>query len=115
MGNQLDIQYRLYALEMTVENAKKAADWRFSRVTVEPFPGYVLVYTDGASPDGAIEITQSTIDRLSAQDEQWLRDCNIVILAEEARRHEAEIAASMSERIEALEEALKAEKQKVEG
>ena len=115
MGEQLKITYRLYALELTVDNAKKAADWRFSRVTIDPFPGYVLIYTDGEAPDEAIEITKSTIDRLSAQDEQWLRDCNIVILAEEAKKHESEIAASMGERIDALEKALEEQAQKVEG
>ena len=112
--DNLKIHYRLYALELTVDNAKQAAEWRFSRVTIEPFPGYVLVYTDGVAPDGSIEITKSTVDRLSAQDEQWLRDCNIVILAEQAKKHEAELAASMGERLEALEKALKAKKSELE-
>lgn len=115
MSEELKIVYKLYALESTEENRVEATKHRFSRIASEPFPGYVLIYESGEKPKDAIEITGATVDRLTEQDEQWIRDCNLVVLTEEAKKHESEIVASMSRRIEELEKALESEKQKLEG
>lgn len=108
MENELKITYRLYALEATADNIRSVKETRFCRIT----PYYILVYTDGEPPKDGIEMTQSNTHRLSEHDEQWLSDCNIVIIAEQAKKHEAEIAADMAKRLERLEAALKAEKEK---
>ncbi len=111
MTDELKINYRLYALNVDKDGMAEAAEQRFSRIT----PFYILVYVNGEPPKDAVEITQTETHRLSRQDEQWLLDCNMVILAEEAKKHEGEITADMNRRIERLEAALKAEKYKLEG
>lgn len=110
MEKELKIRYRLYAINSDAENVRRASGERFCRIT----PFYILIYTDGEIPEGGIEMTQTETHRLSARDEQWLRDCNIVILAEQAKIHEAEIAAETQKRLDMLEEALKKERDKQE-
>lgn len=110
MEKELKIAYKLYAVEVNPESIKVASQERFCRIT----PFYILVYTAGKAPKDSIEMTQTETHRLSEQDAQWLGDCNIVILSEEAKKHESEIAANMAERLARLEEALKEEKEKQE-
>ena len=110
MEKELKIRYRLYATSADAESIKIASNERFCRIT----PFYILIYTDGDIPKNGVEMTQSETHRLSAQDEQWLRDCNIVILAEQAKIHEAEIAAETQKRLDKLEEALREERAKQE-
>lgn len=110
MEKELKIRYRLYAINSDAENVKRASNERFCRIT----PFYILIYTNAEIPQNGIEMTQSETHRLSAQDEQWLRDCNIVILAEQAKIHEAEIAAETQKRLDKLEEALLEEREKQE-
>lgn len=103
MSAELKIQYKLYALEVNKAGIETASNERFCRIT----PFYILVYSCAdEAPAGAIEITQTETHRLSKQDEQWLLDCNIVILTEEAKKHETEIAKDMSARIDAMEKYL---------
>ena len=108
MAEELKISYKLYALEVNKQGLETASKERFSRIT----PFYVLVYCDGEPPEDGIEITTTETHRLSEQDERWLQDCNVVILVEEAKKHEAEIAGDMKRRLERLEEALEAEAEK---
>ncbi len=111
MTDELKIRYRLYALSVDKNGMEQAAEQRFSRIT----PFYILVYVNGDAPEGAVEITQTETHRLSKQDERWLLDCNVVILAEAARKHEKDIAADMSRRLDRLEAALKHEMERMEG
>lgn len=111
MEKELKIAYKLYAVGVSVESMKEVSSERFCRIT----PFYILVYTNGEAPKNSIEMKQSDTHRLSEQDEQWLRDCNLVILAEQAKLHEAEIAADIQQRLDRLEEALKANNEKQEG
>lgn len=108
MTDELKISYKLYALDANKDGVEAASRERFSRIT----PFYALVYVSGEPPEGAVEITRSETHRLSEKDEQWLLDCNTAILAEEMKKHESEIAADMKERLERLEKALRAEKEK---
>ena len=110
MEKELKISYKLYAVGVTTESMKEVSTERFCRIT----PFYILVYTAGDAPKNSVEMTQTETHRLSEQDEQWLRDCNIVIIAEEAKKRESEIAADMAERLSRLEDALKEEKEKQE-
>ena len=106
MTDELNITYRLYALEVSKDGIETAAKERFCRIT----PFYILVYVSGdEAPKEGLEITQTETHRLSKQDERWLLDCNTVILAEEAKKHEADIARQMQEKLERMEEMLKAE------
>lgn len=108
--DDLKTTYKLYALELTKENIVLAGKERFCRIT----PFYILIYQSGDVPEGGIEIEESETHRLTAADEQWLLDCNMIILADEAKKHEKEIAADMMKRIERLEQALEAERKKAE-
>lgn len=108
MTDELKITYKLYALDTSKDGIETASKERFCRIT----PFYILVYCEGGrTPKDGIEITQTETHRLSKQDEQWLLDCNIVILAEQAKKHESEIAANVQERLKKLEEILKAERE----
>lgn len=108
--NELRIEYKLYALDLNREGINEASKVRFCRIT----PFYILLYLSGEAPTGAIEITETDTHRLTAADEQWLLDCNIVLLAEEAKKNERKIAEDMEQRIARLESALREEKEKLE-
>lgn len=111
MTDELSIKYRLYALDVNKDGIETASKERFCRIT----PFYILIYVEsGKEPKDAIEITQTETHRLSKKDEQWLLDCNIVILAEEAKRHEAEITADLQNRMKRLEEILAEQEPKEE-
>lgn len=108
MTNELKITYKLFAFDVDKDGIEEASKQRFCRIT----PFYILVYCEAEkAPKNGIEITQTETHRLSKQDEQWLLDCNLVILAEEAKKHEAEITSTLQERIEQIEAILKAEKE----
>ena len=72
---------------------------------------YVLIYTTDIIENGA-EIGESDIGRLTVGDAEWLTDCNFILLAEDAQNREAEIAGSLEKKLEALEQALRSEKEK---
>lgn len=103
--------YRLYALPLTQENVEAAYGERFSRVT----RGYVLLYTYNDAPVNGVEIGIEEVNRLTSADYSWLSDCNCLIVADAAKEKEAQIAGDMKRRIDALERALKAEKDKQKG
>ncbi len=101
-------EYRLFALAINDKSVETAAKARFCRATGR----YVLVYTAEDAPDGGVEIGADDLNRLSQGEQNWLNDCNFLIMAEYARAHEGEIAGSMSKMLDELESALKAEKEK---
>lgn len=103
--------YRLYAMRMSDDSISKAVGERFNRIT----PDYVLIYTDGEKPDNSVLLKDADASRLTDGDQRWLLDCNMVVIAEEAKKHEAEFSQELSERIDALEKFLKAEKEKLTG
>lgn len=103
--------YRLYALPLTLENIKVAAQKRFSRATPTPAPGYVLIYTEEEQPEGSKEITKDQINLLSPADEQWLFDSNAVLIAEQIEKKQPEILKGLADSIEALEAELKRQKE----
>lgn len=103
-------KYRLYALSVGRKSVERAAGERFARVT----PYYVLIYTTDEPPKGAIELSVDDIDRLSSDDNRWLFDCNIAILAEMSEKRRPEVMQSLSERIERLEQELARKKQELE-
>ena len=105
------IKFRLYALHVTGENVAKAEQARFCRVT----PEYILIYSSGRKPYGSVEITQSELKRLTANDQLWLQDCNAALIVERTLEKQSEIAADLSGRMDALERELKAEKEKLDG
>ncbi len=100
-------EYKLYALRLNSDSISTAQNTRFARATKD----YVLVYSDKAVKGGT-EITESNLYRLSKDDVKWLRDCNYVIIFEETKKKEKEIANALGEKIELLEKSLKEEKEK---
>lgn len=111
MSEKTGVKYRLFAVKPDEKGVKTACEYRFSRITDE----YGLIYTDGDSPEEAIEVTQADAYRLKSSDEEWLQMCNVVILAEQAKAHEIEMAELLSDRIHELEEVLKQKKRQLEG
>lgn len=102
-------EYRLYALKVDRKSIEAAMRERFNRIT----PDYILVYTDGKQPEHSIIMEEDDSKRLNDADVRWLLDCNVVIIAEEMKRREPELSEKISERIDALEAALRAEKEKM--
>lgn len=109
--DKLKIVYKLYALDVNRDNIELASKERFSRVT----PFYVLIYTDGEPPKNSVELAGTETKRMSDEDEKWLMDSNIVILAEETERRKPEIIKNLSDQIEALETILEEKKKEQEG
>ena len=103
-------KYRLYALPATEETVRKAEKARFSRITVD----YVLIYKIGRM-DNAVEITESEAHRLTEAERQWLQDCNLALIAEKTKDNMSGILMSLSQKVDALEKALAAQKLKEEG
>lgn len=110
MADDAKKTYRLYVLKPDADGIGAAVKERFYRAT----PRYVLVYTAGEIAAKHAEITENEAHRLSKGDAEWLRGCFVVLAAEELKKRESEIAAVVSERLNALEVALKAEKEKIE-
>ena len=106
--------YRLYALPTTMESVVLATHERFSRATATPAPGYVLIYTDGAQPEGSQHITEEYKHLLTDADMRWLAECGAAILMEKMAKQDDDFFESLSERLVALEESLKAAKQEYE-
>lgn len=113
MANDATEKYRLYALPLTNDNILIAAHERFSRATPTPEPGYVLIYTNGEKPDGAVCIDADHASLLTAADARWLLDSGAALAAEELEKHKPEVLKGLSESIEALEEELKRKKQEI--
>lgn len=101
---------KLYALAYSEESVKAAVQERFSRIS----DGYVLIYTDAEAPEKSAEIGKGDAWRLNERERDWLRECNLVIIAEALKRNEEKIAADMRRRMERLEEALRVEREKQE-
>lgn len=99
--------YKLYALPLNGITEEAIDSFRFCRVT----PLYALVYTAGEQPANSAEVEESDLECLSLADRHWLLECNIVLIAEDAKAREQEISAALSEKIEKLEQALKEAKQ----
>lgn len=96
--------YRLYALPVNSKTVEEAQAHRFSRIT----PLYLLIYSVATISAESVEITEADLDRLSSADRDWLLGCNLTIIAEDAKTREKEISETLGEKIERLEEALKA-------
>ncbi len=111
MPDNLKIVYKLYAMELNRDNMRSAATERFSRAT----PFYILVYTNGELPENGIEIINDDKKRLTDEDERWVQDCNLIILAEQAKKNETKIAQDMQKRLEQMEQILEQAKKDKEG
>lgn len=106
--------YKLYALPATLESVVLATHEKYSRATVTPPPGYVLIYTDGESPKDAQQITEEHKYLLTEADTSWLLECGASILSEEAAKHASDLMQELSQRVEALESELKKRKEELE-
>lgn len=103
-------KYKLYAQTITAENVAKAENQRFCRITSE----YILIYTCGRKPYGSVEITNRETKRLTANDRLWLQDCNAVLIMEQTKEKQGEIAADLSKKMDTLEIELMKEKERLE-
>lgn len=101
-------QYRLYAHSVDNDSLRYAQNVRFSRITRD----YILVYVE-TKLSGWPEITDENINILAANDRKWLFGCNMTLISEEMAKKSNEFGVDMSNAIEELEKALKAEKAKL--
>lgn len=99
--------YRLWALAYTQDAVEAATKQRFSRVGTE----YVLIYAAKKPRLPCAEVTEDEVHRLTGAEMQWLTDCNTTLIFEETARQGTAIMQSMTDKIDALEKALKRQKQ----
>lgn len=106
--------WRLFAALTSAESVEAATGEKYSRVGRD----YTLIYTTKKKLPGelgAVEITDREAGRLTQAEAGWLMDCNMEILAQEAKANSGEMLKSLSVKVAALEKALQAEKEKEEG
>ena len=106
MSDEQKTTYRLYVLKPDADGLNAASQERFSRVNER----YVLVYTDKTLQSA--EITTDNIWRLNRAETEWLGQCNVQLLFEDAQRRKDEIQRNLSEKIKKLEEELDKQLQK---
>ena len=103
-------KYRLFVLPLNEETVRKAEQARFSRITVD----YVLIYKAGTMKN-AVEVTEAEAHRLTEAERRWLLDCNLALIAEKTKENMGGVLQSLSEKVNALETALKKQKEMEEG
>lgn len=97
--------YALYALSLTEENMKAAAEVRFQRVTAD----YILLYTKTPPPKGAVEVKGKDVYRLTKQEQKWVFDCVALVMRQAITEQEAQSVKRAAEFLEQLEAELKRE------
>mgnify|MGYP006967185855 CR=1 FL=1 len=109
MSEKQKVKYRLFALPVSEESMAEAEKKRFSRITAK----YVLIYCDSEAAN-AMQIDRDNFSALTEADKKWLYECNVLLLAEDALRHQEQAAKSLNDMVIALEAALESEKRKGE-
>lgn len=109
MSEEKKTVYRLYALAYNEESVKAAMVNRFSRIS----GGYVLLYTDAEELENSVEIGEADAYRLNPREREWLKECDLAILAEEVKANAEKIAEDMRRRVARLEAALREEQEKL--
>lgn len=106
--------YRLYAAVHEPGIEEKLEKFQFVRFNVTD--GFLLIYSDRRPPKTMLwtEIKEKDAALLNPSERQWLFDCNISILAAEARAHSEDVLRDMSLKVAALEQALREEAEKEE-
>ena len=102
--------YRLYALRVTQESVETAMRERFSRIA----PGYILIYTAGARPEGGMEIDGENV-KLTKADEDWIMSCATALLRERLEKEKPKTMENLSRMIDELSSALAEERRKQAG
>lgn len=97
--------YKLYGMEPTQENIQRA-----SRSYYRGTPRYLLVYTKGRKPTGAIPVK---LEQLSEEDAIWLGRCNMEIIRKTVN-DSLDIQKSITAFLERLEDELEKEKTRLE-
>lgn len=104
--------YRLWAIVYTNESAPLLENAKFSRLNVSE--QYFLVYSD-KKPKGELiltEVKDADAQLLNEDERKWLFECNLQILAAEARVRKKDILRDLSLKVGALEEALREQARK---
>ena len=104
--------YRLYAVVYSPGMEERMGKYPVVRFGCGDL--YALVYTDKRpqkDPDWH-EIKEKDAGALNEAERAWLFECNISILAAEAKAHSADVLRDLSLKVGALEEALREEAEK---
>ena len=99
--------YRLWAVVYTNESEKLLETEKYSRLNVSE--QYFLVYS-ARKPKGELvmtEIREADAKLLSEAERRWLYECNLEILAAEARLRKKDILRDLRLKVGALEDALR--------
>lgn len=104
------IKYNLFAMKTDFGNIEKASKYRFSRIT----ESYILIYSTDSKIEDSLLIEDKNIEELTGDDSRWLFDCNMIIIAEETKKHKNELLEDLSKKVNELEELLEQERKKVE-
>ena len=102
-------KYSLFAMPATAANIEIASNERFSRIT----PKYILIYAKDKQPPSSMAIDGEDLNRLTKADKQWIKDCIVTLFADAVQKQPENIERSMEKHIEMLEQALKAEADKL--
>lgn len=103
--------YSLFIMRCTQEAIVVAEKERFSRIT----PEYILILSKlRPAAVKCVEVPQESLRRLSHNDKSWIKDCLVVLTAEELKAKETEIISSLDDKIGELEAALREEKRKID-
>ena len=105
-------KYHLWLLKNDAESLAYATEkQRFYRATAD----YILVYAKRMSFSGKkLEIKGEQLRKMTSGEREWLLDCNMVILREETKKREAEIANEIGIKMEQFEAALLEEQRRME-
>lgn len=105
------VTYKLFATVVNDETMAKAAQERFSRIT----PQYILIYRKTKPRTmQCVEIKGKDTERLTSRDRLWLRDCIMALMTEAAAKSKEQSKKRLAELVDALEQALREEQEKLE-
>lgn len=107
-------KYQLYAMTLSEETVRIAEKSRFNRVTAK----YVLVYSDSLCCDAENSryhiIDQNEIAYLNEEEQRWLLECNLIIIAEESKKNAGDVLKLFETKLKRLEEELEKESENME-
>lgn len=99
--------YRLWALAYSAEAMEEAYRQRFSRVGAD----YILIYSAKKPKLPCAEVTEDEVFRLTGAEGRWLQDCNVTLILEETKRNSGEMLKDLGRKIDALETALRQQRE----
>lgn len=102
-------RYHLYLAPFNSETAQIALNEKYARAT----PDYVMIYNKGECPEGYKEMTEEALHLLPKDGLKWLNEVNLLVIQEFTKERMDEIERANRRFMEAFENELKAEREKL--